>query len=75
MISIFDKSGSFLRSFGQYGSEPGQFSCVMALHIGKNGYLYASDYSNNRVQIFECSKSNQCTGDQTPNKGAQALCN
>ncbi len=73
MISIFDKSGSFLRSFGQNGSDPGQFSCVNALHFGKNGYLYASDYLNNRVQIFAC---HQYSGeDTTPNKGASALKN
>ena len=58
MISIFDKSGSFIRSFGGHGSDPGQFNFIRGLHIGKNGYLYVSDYSNNRVQIFEGPKPN-----------------
>ena len=53
MISIFDKSGSFLRSFGGYGDDLGQFSLIRGLHIGRNGHLYVSDFCNNRVQVFE----------------------
>ncbi len=59
MISIFDKSGSFLRSVGGQGSDPGQFNFIKGLHIGKNGFIYVSEYSNNRVQVFEGSKPSQ----------------
>ena len=58
MISIFDKSGSLIRAFGSNGSDPGQFNYIKGLHVGKNGYLYVSEYSNNRVQIFEGSEPN-----------------
>ena len=57
MVSIFDKSGSFIRAFGGQGSEPGQFSHISGLHISKNGHFYVSEFFHNRVQIFECPKS------------------
>ena len=56
MISIFDKSGSFIRGFGGHGSDPGQFDYIRGLHIDQCGYLYVSEQSNDRVQIFEPSK-------------------
>ena len=64
MVSIFDKSGSFIRAFGGYGDDPGQFNFIKGLHIDQHGWLYVSEYNNNRVQIFEGSKPSQ------PNKAA-----
>ena len=62
MVSIFDKSGSFLRSFGGHGDEPGQFNFIKGLYVSKNGYIYVTDHSNNCVQIFETSKPSQSNG-------------
>ena len=56
-ISIFDKSGSFIRAFGEWGTHPGQFDEIKGMHVGKSGYLYISECSNNRVQIFEVNQS------------------
>ena len=68
MISIFDKSGTFIRAFGGPGDQPGQFSLIKGLHIDRKGNVYVSEFSNNRVQIFEGSeltKSNKEVDDTT----------
>lgn len=73
-ISIFDKFGSFVRAFGGNGSDPGQFNLINALHISKNGLLFVSEYSNNRVQVFKCSEPSQSNGDDsTFDKDAKTL--
>ena len=59
IVSIFDKSGVFIRAFGGQGSGPGQFSLIKGLHVDRLGNVYASEFSNNRVQIFEGSESRQ----------------
>lgn len=55
IIHIFDKNGGFIRQFGGNGEEPGQFSFISGLHFDKNTHLlYVCEWSNDRVQIFEC---------------------
>ena len=56
IVSIFDKSGVFIRAFGGSGSDPGQFSLIKGLHVDRLGNLYVSEFANNRVQIFEGSE-------------------
>ena len=50
-ISIFTREGQFLRSFGTPGKGPGQFNSPREI-LSNNGFLYVSDSSNSRVQIF-----------------------
>ena len=57
MVSIFDKTGYFVRAFGGQGKEPGQFSHISGLHISTHGHFCVSKSYNNRVQIFESPKS------------------
>ena len=63
MVSIFDKTGSFVRAFGGQGSEPGQFSHISGLYISTNGHFYVSEFYNNRVQVFESPKSHNKDND------------
>ena len=56
IVSIFDKSGAFIRAFGGQGSGPGQFSLIKGLHVDRLGNVYISEFANNRVQIFEGSE-------------------
>ena len=58
-IGIFDKLGNFLRQFGSYGSELGQFNMIKGLHIDRKGCLYVSEWTSNRIQIFQGSPSMQ----------------
>ena len=52
-VSIFDKLGTFLRQFGSYGSELGQFNQIRGMHIDCKGQLYICEWMSNRIQIFE----------------------
>jgi DNA-binding beta-propeller fold protein YncE len=51
-ISKFDAAGKFVSCWGAPGSEPGQFARIRALAFGPDGYLYAADACNHRIQVF-----------------------
>ena len=55
-VQKFDPNMNHLRSFGQFGSGPGQFSShtYLAIGPGLNGKrLWVSDTGNNRIQEFD----------------------
>jgi DNA-binding beta-propeller fold protein YncE len=49
-IQKFAPDGSFLTSFGEEGSGPGQLDHAIALDVAKDGTVYVADFANNRVQ-------------------------
>src|SRR5213592_3349735 len=49
----FDKSGKFIKSFGKFGTGPGEFDQPHALAIDSRGRLIVGDRNNNRIQIFD----------------------
>ena len=51
-ISRFAADGSYLGSFGEPGSGPGQFSVPHAMAFDSEGRLFVADRGNNRIQIF-----------------------
>lgn len=52
-ILEFTNEGQFLRSFGSYGREPGQFIYPVGICTGRDGFLYVSEYGeNDRIQKF-----------------------
>lgn len=52
-ISVFTKNGSFLRSFGTFGSsEVGSMNKVSELAIDRAGVLYVADIGDNVVHTF-----------------------
>ena len=44
--------GEFLGTFGQQGSDVGQFNGAWAINISPEGKVYVSDTGNNRIQVF-----------------------
>lgn len=53
-ISRFSKDGTFIRSWGQLGTGPGEFKTPHALAYDETrGRLYVADRGNNRIQIFD----------------------
>src|SRR5262245_57646757 len=42
----------FVRSWGGFGTAPGQFDSPQAIAVGRNGHLYVADSGNHRVQEF-----------------------
>src|SRR5579864_1011953 len=52
-ISVFDKSGKFLRSFGKLGTGPGEFRIPHAMVFDSKGRLIVADRVNHRIQILD----------------------
>ena len=52
-IVKFDSNGSFIKTWGQRGTEPGEFDVPHALAFDSQGRLFVGDRGNNRVQIFD----------------------
>ncbi len=51
-ISKFASDGTFIKSWGAPGSEPGQFARIRAMALGPDGNLYVADACNHRIQVF-----------------------
>ena len=51
-VSVFDKSGKFLRSIGRAGTGPGEFRTPHALEFDSRGRLIVADRHNHRIQIL-----------------------
>ena len=51
-VIVFDKTGKFLREWGELGHGPGQFSIVHAIALDSKGRLYVADRNNVRIQVF-----------------------
>jgi DNA-binding beta-propeller fold protein YncE len=54
-ISRFAADGTYLGSFGELGSGPGQFNVPHALAFDSRGRLFVADRGNSRIQIFDSS--------------------
>lgn len=51
-VSIFTYEGQFVRSFGQYEADEGQFESPLGITLDKQGVLYVCDHINNRLVIL-----------------------
>ena len=51
-VQVFDLDGTFIRSFGGFGTEPGQFVEPVGIAIDANGQVYVADSGNARISIF-----------------------
>ena len=51
-IVVFDSDWNLLFTFGQRGTEPGQFEYPLCVSVGKNDLLYVADLNNDRIQVF-----------------------
>ena len=51
-ISVFDRTGKFLRVIGKAGTGPGEFRTPHALEFDSQGRLIVADRHNHRIQIL-----------------------
>lgn len=49
----FDKTGTFITSWGGKGTRPGQFDIAHSIVIDAKGLAYVADRQNRRVQVFD----------------------
>jgi streptogramin lyase len=52
-IVKFDRSGNFIKAWGRYGSEVGEFMLPHSVVVDKAGRVYVADRENARIQIFD----------------------
>ena len=51
-IRKFDHQWLEMMSFGEKGSEPGQFQYPLCITVAPNDLLYIADLNNDRIQVF-----------------------
>ena len=51
-VSVFTTEGAYVTSFGHRGSEEGCFSFPCGLCVDRDGFVYITDFNNDRVQVF-----------------------
>jgi len=52
-VHKYSPDGKLLLSWGEPGSDPGQFNLVHTVCTDKDGYVYVADRENHRVQVFD----------------------
>ena len=52
-ILKFSREGKLIKTWGQYGSAPGDIDIPHALAMDSRGRLFVGDRNNNRIQIFD----------------------
>ena len=52
-IAKFDQYGAFLTSWGEYGTEIGQFNTLHSIQTDAEGNVYVGDRGNSRIQVFD----------------------
>ena len=52
-VHKFSADGKHLFSWGEYGTDPGQFNLVHSVCTDSDGKVYVADRENHRVQIFD----------------------
>ncbi|MBM3943457.1 MAG: hypothetical protein FJ316_11170 [SAR202 cluster bacterium] len=54
-VHKYNPSGKLLFSWGESGTEPGQFNIVHNIGTDKDGWVYVADRENQRVQVFDAN--------------------
>jgi hypothetical protein len=52
-IHKFSPDGKLLLSWGEPGTEPGQFNIPHGIHVDSEGTVYVADRENSRLQLFD----------------------
>jgi DNA-binding beta-propeller fold protein YncE len=52
-IAKIDKHGSWIKSWGEPGTGPGQLSTPHSIAIDDAGHVYVADRGNGRIQVFD----------------------
>ena len=52
-VAKYDKNGDWAKSWGEYGTQPGQFRIPHSIVIDRNNNVYVGDRTNHRIQVFD----------------------
>jgi len=51
-VFVFTTDGEYVTSLGQEGLEEGEFDYPCFIYVDCHGYVYVTDFNNDRIQIF-----------------------
>jgi len=52
-VAKIDKNGNWIKSWGEPGSGPGQFSTPHSIAVDAENHIYVADRGNRRIQVFD----------------------
>ncbi|HXR94981.1 MAG TPA: peptidyl-alpha-hydroxyglycine alpha-amidating lyase family protein [Rhizomicrobium sp.] len=52
-VAKFDPDGNFIKSWGERGTQPGDFNTPHSLVVDDNDMVHVADRANNRIQTFD----------------------
>ncbi|HET7883622.1 MAG TPA: peptidyl-alpha-hydroxyglycine alpha-amidating lyase family protein [Acetobacteraceae bacterium] len=52
-VHKYSPDGKYLMSWGESGTEPGQFNLVHNISCDPDGWVYVADRENHRIQVFD----------------------
>ena len=52
VVSVFTSEGAYVCTFGEDGTEEGQFKNIFGISVNHTDSVIVSDYNNGRLQIF-----------------------
>jgi DNA-binding beta-propeller fold protein YncE len=52
-VAKADKDGNWIKSWGEPGSQPGQFKVPHSIAIDAEDHIYVADRGNRRIQVFD----------------------
>src|SRR6202140_2138978 len=52
-VAKVDKSGTWIKSWGEPGDQPGQFNTPHSIAADAQGNIYVADRGNRRIQVFD----------------------
>jgi DNA-binding beta-propeller fold protein YncE len=52
-IAKVDRNGNWLKSWGEPGNQPGQFSTPHSIAVDAEDHVYVADRGNRRIQVFD----------------------
>src|SRR5262245_19706555 len=52
-VAKYDKTGDWVKSWGERGKEPGQFNLAHSIAADAHGNIYVADRNNRRIQVFD----------------------
>jgi streptogramin lyase len=54
-VAKYDRDGNWVKSWGEFGSAPGQFSTLHSIVTDAQNRIYVADRGNGRIQVFDTS--------------------
>ena len=51
-VFVFTTDGDYVTLFGQKGQKEGDFNCPCYVYVDNDGFIYVTDFLNNRIQCF-----------------------